>query len=425
MSINIDGSNDPSYRYQMPRILGKVEGRGNGIRTALPNVADVARSLKRSPEHITKFYGCELGAQSRYDEVNERGIVNGAHQTSDLQQLLFSYIRLFVLCPNCGLPETDMVVKKRELQHQCNACGATSDMDMTHKLCAFILREAKSAKAKKGESRQDRRKRRQAEREAAAAAADADAADAEHKEEVAESESDGSEERKDKKKKDKKKKDKEKKEKKEKKKSKEKKKKSKEKRGEDEDEDGEEVATLESMTVADASAIADAAARVREAMSGEASVAELSKLVKTIATNCGLPRKDRVSIAFESIVGGVSDAAELRALISKHARFLKRVMKHVDESERALVAAVERFVCEGGLVSLTSLLLRFLYDEDILEEETVLAWASATSRDELAHPSVTEAMAAEVRAAAEQFVNWLKEADEESDDDSSDSDDSA
>lgn len=72
MSINIDGSNDPSYRYQMPRILGKVEGRGNGIRTALPNVADVARALKRSPEHITKFYGCELGAQSRYDEVVRR-----------------------------------------------------------------------------------------------------------------------------------------------------------------------------------------------------------------------------------------------------------------------------------------------------------------------------------------------------------------
>jgi len=47
---NIGGSfNDSSYRYQMPVLSIVVEGRGNGIKTRINNIADVAHALHRDP----------------------------------------------------------------------------------------------------------------------------------------------------------------------------------------------------------------------------------------------------------------------------------------------------------------------------------------------------------------------------------------
>jgi hypothetical protein len=39
----------------MPRLIAKVEGKGNGIKTVIPNMADIARSLGRPPTCKLKF----------------------------------------------------------------------------------------------------------------------------------------------------------------------------------------------------------------------------------------------------------------------------------------------------------------------------------------------------------------------------------
>lgn len=89
MALNVNRNvQDSFYRYKMPPIIAKVillrdnseklarnnkrlvikvEGKGNGIKTVIVNMVDVARALLRPPTYVTKYFGCELGAQTQFD----------------------------------------------------------------------------------------------------------------------------------------------------------------------------------------------------------------------------------------------------------------------------------------------------------------------------------------------------------------------
>jgi len=150
---------DKFYRYKMPILHTKIEGKGNGIKTVLPNVVDVARSLSRPPSYPTKYFGGELGAQSTIDEKNDRYIVNGAHDANRLRELLDGFIDKFVLCGECKNPETDLFLTKNDdVFRDCKACGARTQIDSRLKLCTWIIRnppkkeKAKSKKKAEGDA---------------------------------------------------------------------------------------------------------------------------------------------------------------------------------------------------------------------------------------------------------------------------------
>lgn len=125
----------------MPLLQTKIEGKGNGIKTVIPNMSDVARALSRPPTYPTKYFGCELGAQTSFDEKNDRYIVNGAHDATKLRELLDGFIDKFVLCKACKNPETDLIItKQEEIIRDCKACGERTGVDMRHKLTTFIVK---------------------------------------------------------------------------------------------------------------------------------------------------------------------------------------------------------------------------------------------------------------------------------------------
>ncbi|GJQ14541.1 hypothetical protein GpartN1_g6332.t1 [Galdieria partita] len=160
---NITGGDDLFNRYKMPRIVAKVEGRGNGIKTRIVNCSQVAKALHRPPSYVCKFFGCELGAQTKIEEKSDVFIVNGAHEQQVLMEVLQKFIKMFVLCANCNLPETDLQVdRKGNIKQVCAACGHSELVNMTHKLCTYIQnhppegrstskKEAKKEKKKKEE----------------------------------------------------------------------------------------------------------------------------------------------------------------------------------------------------------------------------------------------------------------------------------
>merc|ERR1712157_87231 len=104
-------------------------GRGNGIKTVIPNISEVSLSLHRNPGEVNKFFGCELGAQTTYNEKDDRAVVNGSHTDAALQAMI----------------------------HKCAACGSKEMVDMGHKLCTYILAQDKKAKKEKKKDKGDKK----------------------------------------------------------------------------------------------------------------------------------------------------------------------------------------------------------------------------------------------------------------------------
>ncbi|XP_043948832.1 eukaryotic translation initiation factor 5 [Drosophila biarmipes] len=146
-TVNVNRSvTDIFYRYKMPRLQAKVEGKGNGIKTVLVNMAEVARAIGRPATYPTKYFGCELGAQTLFDHKNERFVVNGSHDVNKLQDLLDGFIRKFVLCPECDNPETNLTVsaKNQTISQSCKACGFHGLLKVNHKVNTFIVKNPPS-----------------------------------------------------------------------------------------------------------------------------------------------------------------------------------------------------------------------------------------------------------------------------------------
>lgn len=147
---------DSFYRYKMPRLQSKIEGKGNGIKTVVPNMSEIAKALARPPLYTTKYFGFELGAQVIVMADSDRYIINGAHDASKLQETLDGFIDKFVLCKACKNPETELVINKNgEIIRDCKACGKITPIDARHKLANVIMKNPPEKKKKSKKSKKD------------------------------------------------------------------------------------------------------------------------------------------------------------------------------------------------------------------------------------------------------------------------------
>ncbi|KAI9504380.1 eukaryotic translation initiation factor 5 [Coemansia spiralis] len=353
--VNICRDNeDPFYRYQMPKMQGKIEGKGNGIKTVLPNITDVARALSRPPSYATKYFGTELGAQTKMDEKNEKYIVNGAHEVSKLQDILDGFIDKFVLCGNCKCPETDLIVKDQFIVKKCKACGKRTDVDMRHKLTTFILKnppeEVKEARVHANGDADEQLADK-------AAALDIN----------------------------------------------------------DDDDDWDAGIDMSEEAVAQ---------RQRELggifTSEEDPYDQLGDYIKATptatsrdihhkATELGLGKKHRALVVVIQCLFE-NPTSSLVKDIQKHSSLLM-LFGRSDKHQRAIIGGFERII-EGqdALLAKTSSIFKALFDEEVVDEEVFLEWGKKPSKK-----YVEKDVAKKIHKAAQPFLTWLEEAEEESD----------
>ena len=105
-------------RFEMPKIEGHFEGK----KTILTNFFQIASYLRREPEHFQKFILKELAASGQRE--GDRLILNIKVPSSKIIFKIEQYVKEFVLCKECGKPDTELIKQERMNFIHCLACGA-------------------------------------------------------------------------------------------------------------------------------------------------------------------------------------------------------------------------------------------------------------------------------------------------------------
>lgn len=141
MEVNIPRSNtDIYYRYKMPVINIKIEGKGNGIRTVITNMGKIMKCLDRPMEYAVKFIAYELGTKNKCNIEQDNCMFSGKHTQEYLSLQLDKFINLYILCKKCKNPETNLCVKNNIILSNCKACGHVSTIKSLHKISNFIIK---------------------------------------------------------------------------------------------------------------------------------------------------------------------------------------------------------------------------------------------------------------------------------------------
>jgi translation initiation factor 2 subunit 2 len=110
-----------STRFDVP----DPEVRQEGHATVFENFQSVRDALGREEDHLLKFLQDELGTSAHIDESG-RARLTGEFDAGRIRDAVDAYTDQYVLCPECGLPDTEIEREQgAEILH-CTACGARS-----------------------------------------------------------------------------------------------------------------------------------------------------------------------------------------------------------------------------------------------------------------------------------------------------------
>lgn len=106
-------------RFEIP----ETRAQKDGARTIITNFFDVAKALRRDPEHLLKFLVKEL-ATSCDSKDSKKVVVLGNFSGIQIDKKIELYVEQYVTCPECGKPDTKLTKEDRLLFMICEACGA-------------------------------------------------------------------------------------------------------------------------------------------------------------------------------------------------------------------------------------------------------------------------------------------------------------
>lgn len=105
-------------RFEVPKVRGHIQGN----KTVLSNFYQIAAALNRKPDHLLKYLTKELATPATQKKSY---IIFGTKiPASRINAKIQDYIDEYVLCKECGKPDTKLLREDKYLFIKCLACGS-------------------------------------------------------------------------------------------------------------------------------------------------------------------------------------------------------------------------------------------------------------------------------------------------------------
>lgn len=139
-------SSDPYYRYKMPAIVVKHEGKGKMKKSVLVNIKEVCEKIGRPADYLLTYLGRTLSATAKLERENlALSYVTGHHDLGQVQEQVLQFIKDTVMCHHCDnqCPETSCHVegskKNKSIFLRCKGCGEPSYLDSTDRFVRYMI----------------------------------------------------------------------------------------------------------------------------------------------------------------------------------------------------------------------------------------------------------------------------------------------
>lgn len=106
-------------RFEIPKVRGHLEGN----KTVVTNFSQIASTLRRPVDHLLKYVLKELATPG---EILRSGllVLGSKIPASRINDKIKQYAHEFVLCPDCGKPDTEIKKEGNFSSLKCSACGS-------------------------------------------------------------------------------------------------------------------------------------------------------------------------------------------------------------------------------------------------------------------------------------------------------------
>ena len=105
-------------RFTVPKVTGHLEGN----KTVISNFLQIASIIRRNPEHLLKYINRETAARG---EIKRQLLIfNTKLPSQKINEKIQQYVDEFVICKECGKPDTKLSKEGVITFMRCQACGA-------------------------------------------------------------------------------------------------------------------------------------------------------------------------------------------------------------------------------------------------------------------------------------------------------------